>query len=1132
MATYIKGVTDYIPQLAPFKPDYKFLSDVLNVRQDRYDSNFKTLNNLYSKVVHAPLSREDNLEVRNQYANTLSNGLKQVSGIDLSLQQNVDVAKGLFKPFFDDKRVVKDMAFTKLYSKEMQQANSYMTSASEEMRDDYWQVGVEDLKYQMQDYKAADADAAVNMAMPSYVVNPNIYERSFEALKDSELSIKQTTLEGDWIITTQNGTALTRQIVGYEMNEDGKNFKLDESNQPIPIYRNPAAEYLKNTVMKDPVVLRGLLTEAKVRQRQFSESEENIQKYGSVEGAKQFWATDIIERQSKADLTELVEKESELKKETIAARNWEDYKRLNNIVPGTPEDELFLLSQFNKKLVKENRDAVKSRIVDSKAPVSDVDGLLNKAYSMYMASVMGPKMNAAAIAYSQVDAEQTFEANPFKKMEHQHRYDLNRMAIQNSYDLNKIAVKGQIDMALAKFKASNDGTNNGSANRLGLDGGMFVEEGDANVSGSLTGVDLNNNGKIDDDERANVNVLEENKQATIELGNQQTNTEIAFLETLLRELPNDMIDESMYKGNGQLTYSFYDPNTKKTTQKTATLQVAWQDLNNGSPVNRTEFDRILKNMSDKYTTLVQTSDGTSLNYNLANLNLKPALASVIHEQYKSVLKGRERLNLKVEEMNKVYHQAHDYAVTKDAEMENSSEYKNQPFSIPPILLTQGEIDMLNKGVPWHQVKYASENGKLEEPIVDGTGKPVRKSVTKEEYQTIFANMNYLMDSQRGELNSSNSSKDEDDYNFLVSENQFWNDRETLAQRYWTGREHKEGFWGTNTYHQGHAGGWEFDREDALEEGAEYFDQQKENINAVMSSDVAADQGLVYNLRAQMLGQKEEGVGETAFNTYTSTYDVASESSLALAQLESIVTSIQQIPAQNLDYTYSLGNNLDKTTSQINEGDASYNALMKKIWKHTLMDINTGRLDKTDGRPYVFPTYVEKVGGPDQENDIAGYNIGFGMEYAKNYKHLFVNSDGDIDNAAFAKFAADGLTITIPKQFDNNPFKSTNQMLSYTDLAIKDNGVYNSVPVINGGEYSIYKNSAGQYVQESKIYLFNDKTGGTPPSEVVSFVLGVDPQALDNITVNMDQYLQTIAVSNNNKKTAWDLKNSKTTPVKK
>ena len=80
MATYIKGVTDYIPVLEPFKPDYKFLSDVLTVRQDRYDTNFQQLNNLYSKVVYAPLTREDNGQRRDQYANKISNGLKQVSG--------------------------------------------------------------------------------------------------------------------------------------------------------------------------------------------------------------------------------------------------------------------------------------------------------------------------------------------------------------------------------------------------------------------------------------------------------------------------------------------------------------------------------------------------------------------------------------------------------------------------------------------------------------------------------------------------------------------------------------------------------------------------------------------------------------------------------------------------------------------------------------------------------------------------------------------------------------------------------------------------------------------------------------------------------------------------------------------
>ena len=50
MATYLKGVTDYIPALEPFKPDYKFLSDVLSVRQDRYDSNYKELNDLWFKT--------------------------------------------------------------------------------------------------------------------------------------------------------------------------------------------------------------------------------------------------------------------------------------------------------------------------------------------------------------------------------------------------------------------------------------------------------------------------------------------------------------------------------------------------------------------------------------------------------------------------------------------------------------------------------------------------------------------------------------------------------------------------------------------------------------------------------------------------------------------------------------------------------------------------------------------------------------------------------------------------------------------------------------------------------------------------------------------------------------------------
>ena len=41
MATYVKGVETYLPDIKPFTPDYKFLSAVLETRTDKYDRNYK-----------------------------------------------------------------------------------------------------------------------------------------------------------------------------------------------------------------------------------------------------------------------------------------------------------------------------------------------------------------------------------------------------------------------------------------------------------------------------------------------------------------------------------------------------------------------------------------------------------------------------------------------------------------------------------------------------------------------------------------------------------------------------------------------------------------------------------------------------------------------------------------------------------------------------------------------------------------------------------------------------------------------------------------------------------------------------------------------------------------------------------
>ena len=100
MATYVPGTPSYMPEFKPFTPDYKFLSSVLDTKTNRYNTNYKQLNDLYSKVVYAPLSREYTQDMRDQYTHGFSDNLEKISGLDLSLAQNVDAAKALFQPFF------------------------------------------------------------------------------------------------------------------------------------------------------------------------------------------------------------------------------------------------------------------------------------------------------------------------------------------------------------------------------------------------------------------------------------------------------------------------------------------------------------------------------------------------------------------------------------------------------------------------------------------------------------------------------------------------------------------------------------------------------------------------------------------------------------------------------------------------------------------------------------------------------------------------------------------------------------------------------------------------------------------------------------------------------------------------
>ena len=135
MATYLQGVQDYIPQIQPAQPDFNFYNTVLATKQSQYDTNFKKLNKLYGQIYYADLTREGNVEKREKLVKDIDFNLKRIAGMDLSLEQNMTQATQLFKPFYEDKVLVKDMAWTKNYMNQRSRAEGMKNSSNKELRD-------------------------------------------------------------------------------------------------------------------------------------------------------------------------------------------------------------------------------------------------------------------------------------------------------------------------------------------------------------------------------------------------------------------------------------------------------------------------------------------------------------------------------------------------------------------------------------------------------------------------------------------------------------------------------------------------------------------------------------------------------------------------------------------------------------------------------------------------------------------------------------------------------------------------------------------------------------------------------------------------------------------------------------
>lgn len=421
MATYIPGVQSYMPDMKPFTPDYQFLGNILDVKTNRYNTNYKAINDLYSNVVYGNLSRNDTKEMRNHFAETLAPKLQQVSGMDLSVMQNAEAARAIFKPFFEDDLIVRDLVVTRQYMDEMGKANAMQSSPSKEIRELYWDTGVKKLQYEMEDFINASAEDALSVKAPEYTPDADLYQRGKAYLEAQGYDVKIDYVDPampEWVVTKKNGELVTQQAM------------LD----------------MQLALLDDPLVQNAYYADAFVQSRDFANQGMQSGQFASVKDGQAAWAANTINQYEQQLAAQNVLLQEEAKNQRAVVSTWDTYKQQQGIIPGSDEEK-----QMNQ--LKSSYDATLARIDKNKNVLSDnrgvdsnnLNSLLNRAYNIIMQTNMNTDLAAAATQWASTHNEVTLKANKpyltFEKQRRDHIHDFEKQRREQVFEWNKALLK-------------------------------------------------------------------------------------------------------------------------------------------------------------------------------------------------------------------------------------------------------------------------------------------------------------------------------------------------------------------------------------------------------------------------------------------------------------------------------------------------------------------------------------------------------------------------------------------------------------------------------------------------------------------------------------------------------------------
>jgi len=405
MATYLQGVTDYIPQYQPFQPDFNFYQGVLQTKESQYQAGYDRLSSVYGTLLNSPMLREGNIERREKFFNQINNDIERMAQMDLSKETNIDAAYKVFQPMIDDDYIMKDMAWTKTYQRELSKAEGFRNCTDEKKcGGKWWEGGVRALNYQAEDFSRSTDDESLKFANARYTPFVNVQKEAFKMAKDMGFNVQNISWspDGKYIVTTKGGQPMV-----------------------MPLY-----QFFTGAYGTDAKVMDMYNTQAYLARKDFAKA--NATQFGTETDAERVYLNTMLEEVNKRTTNVLLDTEDAINQVNVKKDTLTEKAKIDGLTPGKDDDMFALYDQLGleSEYLNTNQDQYNNTLnlvnQDDLTGI-DMDSLRWRVDKAVANQLFNSDMYSVADTYARLNTEVDIKADPYALASFNHSLALSRI---------------------------------------------------------------------------------------------------------------------------------------------------------------------------------------------------------------------------------------------------------------------------------------------------------------------------------------------------------------------------------------------------------------------------------------------------------------------------------------------------------------------------------------------------------------------------------------------------------------------------------------------------------------------------------------------------------------------------------